>query len=476
MTEDLLSRNQVLASFFFFRRGGSDRNKIARLFPTLASQVAAVSPQFKEALHRSLDGMSKDEIEKKSITKQFEILMSTPLQATTAMVSGTAPKVLVIDALDECDDFNRVDTEEGRKLLETLLNLFSRLAHIGNARLRILLTSRSDPYIVETMIENDLVLPFDLDHQDLIIDTRVDIRTFLTQRLVRISKAKRLKGDWPSRRDLEYLFERANDPEPLFIYAATFILFIEGKGRTANPKSQLQKWITQSGGSASRLGPIYEPVINQALGDAEDDDGEELGRLMLFLGALCLLVQPLSEEAIAELLGFESDGVRQWITSLHAVLVVEGSEDYVRLRHKSFSDFLLESQSAEFHVTGPKIHNELAQLCILQMQAGLEHNVCKLKDPSVEHADFSWETVCSCISEEMRYACEHWVHHLLRSNLQPLDKMWDFIEEHFLHWLEVMSLLGLVPQAIEATSALLEDLRVRTPQLLLGSTTNPDTL
>ena len=168
MTEDLLSRNQVLASFFFFRRGGSDRNKIARLFPTLASQVAAVSPQFKEALHRSLDGMSKDEIEKKSITKQFEILMSTPLQATTAMVSGTAPKVLVIDALDECDDFNRVDTEEGRKLLETLLNLFSRLAHIGNARLRILLTSRSDPYIVETMIENDLVLPFDLDHQDLI--------------------------------------------------------------------------------------------------------------------------------------------------------------------------------------------------------------------------------------------------------------------------------------------------------------------
>lgn len=462
VTEKVLGEDRLLATFFFFRRGGDDRNKITRLFPTLASQMANTLPSFKEALYRSLGGMSKEEIAKKSITTQFDLLISSPLKLMSAVPSKSSRTVLVIDALDECDDLSRIDTERGGDILNNVLGLLSKLCAVGGIPFRILLTSRSDPYIVEAMKEQDLVQPLDLDAQDLVDDTKQDIRTFLSEKLASIRKAKRLTADWPSAEDKEELIKKASDPEPLFIYAATLILFVEGKGRSAKPKLQLEKWL-RSGGSASRFGPIYQPVINQALGDPEDwdNDSEEHDRLLLFLGTLCLLSHPLPQEAIATLLGYDSDDVGQWITSLHAVLDTAGPESYVQLRHKSFSDFLLGSQSADYHVDEAETHAQIAHFCLDRMHAGLRRNICGLEGLYAHANGIASTIIRSCISDDLKYSCEHWVHHLVRGDQQSFDKVWDFIRQHLLHWLEAMSLLELVPEAIRALGALLQHLQVR---------------
>ncbi|KAH8179221.1 NACHT domain-containing protein [Sarocladium implicatum] len=469
VTEELRRRRHLLASFFFFRRGGNERNMILRLLPTLAWQVALISPQFKEALHQSLEGISKDEIEKKSLKRQFEILLKAPFAALTVELAGSLPNVIVVDALDECDDLVCMDTGLGQKPLDDILDMFSELCMEKNSHLRILLTSRSDSAILETMQARNFVRQRNLDDQDLLDDTRADVKTFINERFLKIQRLRRLNADWPAETDLEHLIATANDPEPLFIYAATLILFVEGtSGRKVNPKTQLRKWLAQSDGSNSRLGQIYEPVLSQALGDPEheDDDADERRQLMLFLGTLCLSAYPLRQEEIAGLLGFESDDVGQWVTSLHAVVDLDDYEKTLRLRHKSFRDFLLGPASAEYHVNEKETHTQLANLCFDQMQSDLKRDICSFGRLDLRSKDVDQNLVRQRISPALEYACKCWIYHLEHGEQLPLGKVLKFLKEHFLHWLEAMSLLQSVPHAVQISAELLDLVKVSEPLLL----------
>ncbi|KIM74851.1 hypothetical protein PILCRDRAFT_31063, partial [Piloderma croceum F 1598] len=99
-------RKEILAASFFFRRGAGDRSSIARLVPTLAHQLSSFLPTTKQFI---CDAVQKEpSITQKPIRRQFEKLVIDPTRAVTGSVLSALPwkkpMVIIIDALDECDD------------------------------------------------------------------------------------------------------------------------------------------------------------------------------------------------------------------------------------------------------------------------------------------------------------------------------------------------------------------------------------
>ena len=55
------------------------------------------------------------------------------------------------------------------------------------------------------------------------------------------------------------------------------------------------------------------------------------------------------------------------------------------------------------------------------------------------------------LTSAIRYACRYWVHHANYSafQLSDEDEVHNFLQKHFLHWLEALSLLDWLADAIE---------------------------
>ncbi|KAF4439076.1 ankyrin [Fusarium acutatum] len=238
------------------------------------------------------------------------------------------PRIIIIDALDEC---------ERPENLTRLLGLFSKLCTSSKLHLRVLITSRYAPEIVEAfepLSQHKIVHILEL-HREFSGDTTLDIRHFLEARFADIKYKRRVQKDpWPTMEDLDRLVQLSTTPEPLFIYAATLCRFVSDKNR--GPIQQLIMWLEQ--GSKSQLHQIYSPILDQAfLGF----DEEEFSQKLRFLGTIVLLARPLSAKSLTLLHGTDLDDISWWVPRLYAVLHVP-SELYqpIQLLHKSFSDFL----------------------------------------------------------------------------------------------------------------------------------------
>jgi len=109
-----LSKQQRLGGNYFCSRISASCRDVNTIVPTLAYQLARYSPAFRLALCKVLE--ENPEASKLDVKWQFENLLQAPIQAVkTAMPEGV---VVVIDALDECDDGDAF-----RLFLEILLKL-----------------------------------------------------------------------------------------------------------------------------------------------------------------------------------------------------------------------------------------------------------------------------------------------------------------------------------------------------------------
>jgi hypothetical protein len=86
----------------------------------------------------------------------------------------------------------------------------------------------------------------------------------------------------------------------------------------------------------------------------------------------------------------------------------------------------------------------------------------------------------SCLAR-IAYACEYWVEHLqaggrsCSSILADSGKVHGFFQRHLLHWLEAMSLVQKMPEAILALQKLEAILSVSSRLAGKGNVTNPYT-
>ncbi|CEL08493.1 hypothetical protein ASPCAL11642 [Aspergillus calidoustus] len=435
--------NQLEASFFF-KKGEAGRADAAGLFSTIASQLAINIPATARYIQRAVEAAPS--IADKMLREQFNMLIVQPTLRVFEKAPFDSPRVIVLDALDECSSQD----------MEAILWTF-RDAELTADTLRLFVTSRPDIQVLRGfrgLLNNT--------YQDIVLQnipeetTKSDLRIYLRHKLADIRKyhnntisssRERLPSDWPGRENISILVDMA---VPLFIFAATTCRFISDPRHDPNDQlATILKYRTAS----QKLHQAYLPVLDQLVGD--DLDGQQdivLRRFHNIVGAIILLFEPLSASHLARLLKVRPDEVYLQVDFLHSVLQIPHDDSPIRLLHLSFRDFLTDSTTrADFRVDEKKRHLSLATQCLERMGAlpGLRQDICELKSPGVLAAEIEPEVVGKNVPGDLRYACLYWVNHLVEGDclICDRDKVHQFLTKHILHWIEVLSLLKSLHKA-----------------------------
>ncbi|KAJ7824830.1 hypothetical protein B0H13DRAFT_1658293, partial [Mycena leptocephala] len=134
----------------FFKRGNASRGNATRLFPTIAYQLAGL-PELDSIISVNLS--CDPAIVNKSFSMQLEKLIIQP----SRFANLASPPIIIIDGLDEC---------EGRDVQQEILRCFANCILEGPLPVYLLVASRPEPNIAETIQEP----PFNEQHRPLNVD------------------------------------------------------------------------------------------------------------------------------------------------------------------------------------------------------------------------------------------------------------------------------------------------------------------
>lgn len=445
LTDQVQSSALQLGASFFFKRGEGDRGSAAWLIPTIVRQLVMKVPNLDVAVAKVL--ASCPDICDKGPAEQFRMLLLKPLQEVSLTTGNVPITVIVIDALDECE--NKTD-------IRTLLQLWSMLPQVANVNLKLFLTSRPEEPFRHGFKKMDGNIHHDIALHDVPLPViRHDIRAFLEHEFTRIREdhnevslsATQLSRDWPGDDALEELTNTAN---PLFIVAATICRFIDEP--PMDPREQLSTILQiRKTGRLSQMRQTYMPILDQwkARAATEMNEIDVYKDFQTIVGAIVMLAEPLSIMSLATLLDKPIAVITARLRSLHSVLQVPTDEaGSVRPLHLSFSEFLSseELQNHPFSIDSATTHSMLLAQCLqlLSGDNGLHENMCNLPYPGYLRQDVASDTIQRKLSPTMQYACRYWVHHALHGGLKINDdhRVYLFLRIHFLHWLEALSLLN----------------------------------
>jgi hypothetical protein len=440
----------LLGASFFFKRGEGDRGNASKFFTTIAHQLVMKVPRMVQSIMKAID--LDPNISEKSLAQQFEKLILTPLSQLYAS-SQASSLVLVIDALDEC--------ERGEDI-RTILRLLTRAKSVASISLRIFVTSRPELPIrlgfknMSDGIYQDLVL-----HDIPKATIEHDISTYLKHEFaeIRANNDEDFAQDWPGEESIQTLVQMAI---PLFIFAATVCRFIADP--IWDPKKRLETILQyRMAENISKFDKTYLPILNQQLIKQDTKEKEMLiQQFKEIVGAIIILADPLSIGSLASLLDFPKEIVKSRLRLLHSVLDIPPNEDApVRLFHLSFRDFLLdhpENDKNPFRMNEREIHKRITSKCLQLMSSPecLKENMCNLDEPGTLRTQVDKCVVDKHLPAHVQYACRYWIYHIQGSKEELCDDCLahKFLQKHFLHWLEALSLMGNISEGITAISSL----------------------
>jgi hypothetical protein len=404
-------------------------------FTTMATDLVAHEPGMLPGIRKAVDKDSA--ISHRALKDQFEKLILRPLLEINQARSSVLMRVVIIDALDECEQ-----EQDSRVILQ----LLALAKDIRPAPLRIVVTSRPEPHIrlgfkqMPNGTYQDLVL-----HEVAKSTIERDIELFLKHELISIRKARMLSSDWPARYQIKALVELA---VPIFIYAATICRYVGTKA--GNPEEYLNKVLQYPKAAFSQLDGTYLPVLDQLLVEQEERSKDDwLHAFRGLIGSIVVLESPLSIGPLSRLLQVLQKQVKRWLDALHSVVSFPDNEDVpIRLLHLSFREFLVDPQKQDkspFLVGEKSTHKKVASQC-LELMSGLgslRQDMCGLLGPGVLRSEIDDGTVASTLPPELQYACRYWVSHLVQTRqlIGDGDMTHLFLQKHLLHWLEAMSFM-----------------------------------
>ncbi|KAF3920091.1 Beta-TrCP [Arthrobotrys entomopaga] len=431
-----------LAASFFFRRGEKDRGDAAKFFTTLASQLANCIRDMAPSIQNAID--EEPSIPSKGLKEQFSKLIFEPLSQLRCLSHQALKAILVVDALDECDD------EKDQQLI---ISLLGRLKELRAVDIRIFLTSR--PELPVRLGFKELSAG---TYQDIILHEvpgiEQDITLFLEKELVEIRGFHQLPNDWPGENDIQRLVKMA---VPLFIFAATACRFIGDRKRDPVKRIAIVMGY-QTDWRAGKLEQTYLPIlhslasddITEGISDPQDSLAEEFREIV---GTILSLASPLSVTSLSGLLCIAERVIDRILEPLHSVLdipTLTNRRKPVRTFHLSFRDFLFDQQLShhnKFHhfwIDEKNSHRMIYKKCLdlISSPKGLRENICGLKSLGTLRQGIETSQIESSISSELRYACRYWIYHLEQSKdtISDDDTVHGFLQKYLLHWLEAMNL------------------------------------
>ncbi|CAE6447794.1 unnamed protein product [Rhizoctonia solani] len=429
-----LDTNQRLAASFFCSRLLPECRDVNRIIPSIAYQLARYSHPFKVELLNVLE--EDPDAHTRLPYTQFNDLIIEPL--TKCRDSLPLDLVVVIDALDECDNKDGTGS-----ILDVLITQALGLP------VKFFVSSRPEPAIRDQMSKaaaeqasSRLVL-HELDKTIV----QADVETYLRVALIPIN---------PSDTQIAALAARAG---VLFIYAATAVRYIGYDNFRRDALGRLRTVLDSSNSTENKnkeIDRLYAVILRDALDDPNLDLAEKTDMKRVLNTIICAR-EPLTTFALSGLLKMrDNDRVDAALRPLWSVLHVVEPTKLVTPLHVSFSDYMFDQTRSHQYYCDPELHNHfLTELCFESIQdTQPQFNICQLessylKDSEVEDLD---ERINKTVSTELFYACRYWAAHLTASNGSPqtIQSLRFFITNCLLLWMEIMNLKKCMDKGTEA--------------------------
>ncbi|CAE6437631.1 unnamed protein product [Rhizoctonia solani] len=426
----ILDEFHQLGASFFCTRSFPECRDVNIIFPTIAYQLARFSHPFCLALVQALE--KTPDLQYRALEKQFEGMIATPLRDT----ANTLPScvVVVIDALDECEDSRSVGY---------LLEIISSQA--AGLPIRVLVSGRPEPQLQRNMgsTPSQLVL-HELD-RGIVSE---DIKTYLQEELKSDSLAL-------TESKLDALVERAG---VLFIYAATVVRYIGADYFTLDPNQRLETVLSTLSAPTSALGcnidPLYATIISSVLGNPNLEASDKAFIKTVLHTVICAQ-EPLPINALSVILQLgDANRVKAALQRLRSVVYISAGENgFVTTLHTSFSDYVLDPlRSKEYACNAEAQHSMLATLCFSRIKRNKQRfNICQLESSYVfdEQIPGIEERINQAIPPDLVYACQYWAAHLQlgQKSLQQAQKLLGFLSSDLLLWMEVLNLKKQISRA-----------------------------
>ena len=436
-----------LGASFFCSRDFVDRSNLRMIFPTIAFQLAYRYPRFRKELLRVLK--ATPDAGRESLCSQMQKLIVGPLGA------NPIPTLIIIDALDECKD---------EQPASAILSVLSRYMP-DIPTVKFFITGRPEARIrsgfrLKSLLPITEVLKLH-EVKPEVVDS--DIKLFFQSQLADLTENRSdcdSVGDWPSPSDIEILCKKAAG---FFIYASTVVKFIASEDDLPTQRLTLITSLPQSTIEEGKSGvdQLYTKVLQQAFINVHPDNSQKHHCFRTVVGTILLILNPLSIKSLSDLLGHNTQYIKNTIRSIHSLLhVPEGTEDPIRIFHKSFPDFLMDPhrcKDTRFFVEPEGSHVEILLACLRLMGERLKKNICKLDDYAIlsEVEDLSVHRKAH-IGDALEYACRFWTRHLLGtpSNTPHLKEVHSGIDKffavHLLYWIEVLAITGDLGIAVDS--------------------------
>ena len=439
----ILHERNHLAGAFFCRRDDPNLSEPVNILPTFIHNLAMIFPPFRTIVAKYLRDDPNLTPESMKGSLLLEIIRSLPHYPNNTLV-------FVIDAFDECGD-----ARSRPRLLKVLTDVTAQAPW-----LKIIITSRSEvdiQHFFNTLAKSSY-LPYDLATDQ---DANADLRAFARSQFDLVASAWHLDASWPKESDFNRVISRANG---LFIFVKTLVLALE---RCDDPEESLKDALQDSAGTGlESLYELYSSILKAQIARKN----VEFQRMIEVL----LTTSPyraLSDETIAELAEVKPNLVKKWVDALSSLLYRdEAANSGIRVRHLSVYDFFV-SDSCDYQVNIQDADVRLGIACFRVMTTQLCFNICKLEDSRLANADIRDLPfrVKQNVSDPLQYSCLHWSYHLWvpSDNRDQCALVLGSVKKFFeglypLFWVEVLSIMGMVPIGAPSIRRLLSWVRVST--------------
>jgi hypothetical protein len=438
-----LHERHHLAGAFFCRRDDPNLSEPINVLPTFIHKLAILFPPFRTIVAKYLREDPNLTPESMQGSLFLDFIRSLPCHPEQNLV-------FVIDALDECGD-----PRSRPGLLKVLTN-----AAAQTPWLKIIVTSRTEvdiQYFFDTLTHSTYFL-YDLATDQ---DAGADLRTFARSQFDLVASVWHLNTPWPEESDFDKVISRANG---LFIFIKTLVLALE---RCKDPEESLKGALQDSAATGlESLYELYSSILKAQISHKNAEFQQMIGMLLTTspYRALC-------DETIAELAGVKPNLVKRWVDALGSLFHRdEAADGGIRVRHLSVYDFFV-SDRCDYQVNIRDADVQLGIACLKTMITQLRFNICKLEDSRLANTDIKDlpSRTKQNVSDPLQYSCLHWSSHLWLSpdsrdqRMLVVGILKEFFEGLYpLFWVEVLSIMGMVPIGAPSLRRLLSWVRVST--------------
>ena len=430
-----------LAGAFFCRRDDPNLSEPRNVLPTLINKLAGIFPPFRSIVAEHLRNDPNLTSKSMKYTLFLDFIHNLPRHPKHALV-------FVIDAIDECGN-----DQSRQALLKVLTD-----AAVQVPWLKIIITSR--PEVDIQIFFKSLTLSTHLQC-DLAADEEAtsDLRIFAKDRLSRVALKRHLRSPWPEQSLFDGVISRAAG---LFIFIKTVALALE---RCEDPTEFLKATLQDSTSTGLKsLYGLYSSILKARIVHSNAKFCQMMGVLLATAP-----YRPLREETVAELASVDLSYVETWVDDLSSLLYRDdGANGGIRIRHLSISDFFV-SDHCDYRVNLQDTHVQVGLACLKTMVGQLCFNICKLEDSRLANADVKDlpSRIRQHIPDSLQYSSLYWSNHLCSAPDNRDGRVLGGLTEFFeglspLFWIEVLSILGVVPIAAPSLRRVVRWVKVST--------------